>query len=74
MIKELCEGNPVMHSEKAIAYFKRYTQRGIDEYGQYYRRSVDELAELFSRQPLSIQQFLSMVRHEDKLSRNVHFR
>ena len=65
MLEQLSEGSPVMHSEKAIAYFKRYTQRGIDEFGKAYKRSVDELADMFARQPLDIQRFLSLVRHED---------
>lgn len=66
MIENVSNGMPVMHSDKAIAYFKRYTQRGIDQYGQSYKKSVDELAEIFARQPLDIQRFLSMVRAEER--------
>jgi hypothetical protein len=69
MMKELSEGMPVMHSDKAIAYFKKYVQRGIDQFGYRYSMEVDELAEVFSRQPLDFQGFLKSVRAEDRMKR-----
>jgi hypothetical protein len=65
MLEDISKDNPVMHTEKAFNYFKKYVQRGIDQFGHRYKKSVDELADIFARQPMDFQGFLKMVRSEE---------
>lgn len=56
---------PVMQSEKAINYCRLYIEHGCKRYGIRYTTPTEELVEMFSRQPLSVRDFLKYTRAKE---------
>lgn len=57
---------PVMQSEKAINYCRLYIEHGLKRYGIRYTTPTEELVEMFSRQPLSVRDFLKYTRTKEQ--------
>jgi len=57
---------PVMQTEKAINYCRLYIDNGLKRYGIRYATPTEELVEMFSRQPLSVRDFLRYTRTQEQ--------
>ena len=57
---------PVMQTEKAINYCRLYIDNGLKRYGIRYTTPTEELVEMFSRQPLSVRDFLRYTRTQEQ--------
>lgn len=57
---------PVMQSEKAINFCRLYIDQGRQRYGIRYATPTEELVEMFSRQPLSVRDFLRYTRTQEQ--------